>query len=27
VRFDSAGTYAYHCSLHSGMIGAVVVSP
>ena len=27
VRFDSAGTYAYHCSLHLGMNGAVVVSP
>ena len=27
VRFDSAGTYAYHCSLHAGMTGAVVVSP
>jgi plastocyanin len=24
VRFDSAGTYAYHCSLHTGMIGVVV---
>jgi plastocyanin len=27
VRFDSVGTYPYHCSQHSGMTGTVVVSP
>jgi plastocyanin len=27
VRFDSAGTYPYHCSLHSGMTGTVVADP
>ena len=25
-KFDSAGTYAYHCTLHSGMNGTVVVN-
>jgi len=27
VRFDSAGTFPYHCSQHSGMTGTVVVNP
>jgi len=27
VRFDSVGTYPYHCSIHSAMIGTVVVEP
>lgn len=27
LRFDSPGTYPYHCSLHSGMTGTVVVTP
>jgi plastocyanin len=27
VRFDSAGTFPYHCSRHSGMTGTVVVTP
>jgi plastocyanin len=27
VRFDSAGTFPYHCSQHSGMTGVVVVQP
>jgi len=27
VRFDSAGTFPYHCSQHAGMIGTVVVDP
>lgn len=25
--FSSAGTYHYHCSIHSGMTGVVVVTP
>lgn len=27
VRFDSAGTFPYHCSQHAGMTGVVVVQP
>ena len=27
VRFDSAGTFPYHCSQHAGMIGTVVATP
>jgi plastocyanin len=27
IRFDSAGTFPYHCSQHAGMIGTVVVDP
>ena len=27
VTFDSAGTYAYHCTEHPGMTGKVVVTP
>jgi len=27
VRFDNAGTFAYRCSLHTGMEGTVVVTP
>jgi plastocyanin len=25
VRFDSAGTFPYHCSRHAGMAGTVIV--
>ena len=25
--FSSAGTYDYHCSIHAGMTGVVIVSP
>lgn len=25
VRFDSAGTFPYHCSQHAGMTGTVIV--
>jgi len=25
VRFDSLGTFPYHCSLHEGMTGTVIV--
>jgi plastocyanin len=27
VRFDSAGTFPYHCSIHAGMTGVVLVHP
>jgi plastocyanin len=27
VKFDSAGTFPYHCSVHSGMTGTVIVTP
>ena len=27
VRFDSAGTFPYHCSQHAGMTGTVIVTP
>ncbi len=27
VRFDSVGTYPYHCAIHVGMFGTVVVEP
>jgi len=27
VRFDSAGTFPYHCSQHAAMIGTVIVTP
>ena len=27
VRFDSSGTFPYHCSQHAGMTGVVVVRP
>ncbi len=27
VTFDSAGEYPYHCSQHTGMTGAVIVTP
>jgi plastocyanin len=25
--FSSTGTYAYHCSIHAGMTGVIVVTP
>jgi plastocyanin len=25
VRFDSSGTFTYHCSIHAGMTGTVTV--
>lgn len=27
VRFDSTGTFGYHCSVHPTMVGTVVVDP
>jgi plastocyanin len=27
VKFDSAGTFPYHCSQHSAMVGAVIAEP
>lgn len=27
VRFDSAGTFPYHCSEHAGMVGTVLAVP
>ena len=27
VTFPNPGTYAYHCAIHPGMIGTVVVIP
>ena len=27
VRFDSAGTFPYHCSVHAGMVGTVLAVP
>jgi plastocyanin len=27
VRFDSAGTFPYHCSRHPSMVGTVVATP
>lgn len=27
VRFDSVGAYPYHCAIHGGMVGTVVVEP
>jgi plastocyanin len=26
VKFTTAGTYHYHCSIHAGMVGTIVVS-
>lgn len=26
VKFTTAGTYQYHCSIHTGMVGTIVVS-
>ena len=27
IQFDSVGTFSYHCSIHSGMTGTVIVDP
>lgn len=27
VSFNAAGTYQYHCSIHPGMVGSIVVNP
>ena len=27
VRFDSVGAFPYHCNIHAGMLGTVVVEP
>jgi plastocyanin len=27
VRFDSVGAFPYHCNIHAGMLGTVVVDP
>jgi len=27
VRFDSAGSFPYHCSVHAGMVGTVLAVP
>ena len=27
VRFTTAGTYQYSCTIHTGMVGTIVVSP
>jgi len=27
LRMDVAGTFPYHCSLHPGMVGTIVVTP
>ena len=26
-NFTAAGTYAYHCSIHPGMVGTIVIDP
>jgi plastocyanin len=26
VKFTTAGTYRYHCTIHTGMVGTIVVS-
>ncbi len=27
VTFSTAGTYAYHCTIHAGMTGTITVTP